>query len=807
MMKRMYLLLAAMWLLTAGASAQKTCAILDQEPGMIEFEVDTDLPAPESKISFLEEKWLVSGVLEEFQIPSDQQNVLAHSFKDAKLINRGQDVMYQTFIFAFADHRPLVISPDMIWLLISQTFGRYVNENAEAMRPLFVNHEGKVDLVVQSKQDILHDKDYQWDELFNQFSTEIAKNTKGDVTETVTANFSTTTAVERIASQITLMEAMKKYFNYVELYVSCGIPSIILKGTPADWQEVEKKTAALDAYDMGWWTRELKPLLRQFTRAAEGKPDAKFWKNIVMEDRPDRLRGGGCSNEEPTEFDGWFLKFFPDTKTRTIPKTMKRGGSMASEMCRVSFKHVNINDVTGEIVETCDVELFAGFIGIEVDEKTGALTPHIGWLARKSDVNAEVAERFSQHSGMFIINEVPEALKGQKHIKQLNLNFYKNRVVVPDWVDSIEIDDLTISGNMTEPEAVKLRARFPKGKVNRTFFDRTFKIGQPSHYRLDSIYSRSDREEKRESYVYDTNGRISEIHATTYNRYNTETVKNKSVLEYDDRGFCTVINQYSLDSGVPQLVYKQEATYDEEGHMLTRKNYDNKNGRMFLQSERENEYDRRGNRILSILKEYPSLKNDYLNTSTFVERYEYTYDKKGNLLEERVFIKQKDGNYELASITRNKYDKQGKLVNKEYESKQRSYSYSTLHKYERTYQNGREVKRVETEESTSGQKPKHTTIHSSYDTYGNLVMTEREDPDFYYGTTAYFYDLATPVSRVIGYDAAKRPGMAIIGDNAWFLLSKVPETKYRFIMQQESIVETTLDRRSNGVVYYYSPCY
>lgn len=46
--------------------------------------------------------------------------------------------MYQ----AYADHRPFVLSPDMIWLLISQGFARHINANQESMRNELVDFSG-----------------------------------------------------------------------------------------------------------------------------------------------------------------------------------------------------------------------------------------------------------------------------------------------------------------------------------------------------------------------------------------------------------------------------------------------------------------------------------------------------------------------------------------------------------------------------------------------------------------------------------------------------------------------------------------
>lgn len=56
--------------------------------------------------------------------------------------------MYQ----AYADHRPFVLSPDMIWLLISQGFAQHVNANHESLRKYFVDFSGKQSLVVQSNK-------------------------------------------------------------------------------------------------------------------------------------------------------------------------------------------------------------------------------------------------------------------------------------------------------------------------------------------------------------------------------------------------------------------------------------------------------------------------------------------------------------------------------------------------------------------------------------------------------------------------------------------------------------------------------
>ena len=46
----------------------------------------------------------------------------------------------------------------------------------------------------------------------------------------MTADFSTTTAVQKIVSQITLMNSVQDYFHY-EMALGCGIPAVEMFGT------------------------------------------------------------------------------------------------------------------------------------------------------------------------------------------------------------------------------------------------------------------------------------------------------------------------------------------------------------------------------------------------------------------------------------------------------------------------------------------------------------------------------------------------------------------------------------------------
>ena len=48
------------------------------------------------------------------------------------------------------NHGDLKITPDDVWMAIMLFFSKYADDNAEALRKAFVNHEGKKQLVIET---------------------------------------------------------------------------------------------------------------------------------------------------------------------------------------------------------------------------------------------------------------------------------------------------------------------------------------------------------------------------------------------------------------------------------------------------------------------------------------------------------------------------------------------------------------------------------------------------------------------------------------------------------------------------------
>ena len=388
--------------------------VVSRAPGSITFSLD-EVAKPERRFSYA-----TTGdeIAKQIKIDPDggralfeppEYVVLHNSFAGAREMRGiGEDVLFQMLLQAWSQHRPVVLSPDAIWLVISQGLSWYVNQHPEEVRRAFVDHEGKRELTVLTND--LFSEQADWVGLVSGFTSEIAKYTNNDAAGTLVADFSTTGVDERIASKITLMDVVKPYFDYTAFYIVCGIPSITLTGTPEDWRKVQQKARALSNFGLGWWADMLDPILEQFVDAAEGHPDYWFWKDIVCKTRPRTIQGASCAKNppKPTDVDGWFLKFFPfDGKGRTGEKVPVTKTMMSETVC-VPFKYKVVTPDGGLVSET-DMELVGGIVGVQEDTATFTLSPKIGWFVRVEKGNYEAGLKAVSEPGATTANNpVPE---------------------------------------------------------------------------------------------------------------------------------------------------------------------------------------------------------------------------------------------------------------------------------------------------------------------------------------------------------------------------------------------------------------
>ena len=85
----------------------------------------------------------------------------------------------------------------------------------------------------------------------------------------------------------------------------CGIPTVTLEGSTADWQRLTDKAVRLSVFDLDWWLPHLLPICEQFVRASRGDVDGDHWRDICKR----RSEYGG------DVINGWVAKLFPYLRT------------------------------------------------------------------------------------------------------------------------------------------------------------------------------------------------------------------------------------------------------------------------------------------------------------------------------------------------------------------------------------------------------------------------------------------------------------------------------------------------------------
>lgn len=300
---------------------------------------------------------------------------------------------------AFAEHRPLALSPDAIWLTIAQGVALHVRLNAEKLRPRLVRHSGQRHLEVVFRG--VPASGQNWQNVVAGFRAAVADLVGEGRARLLTCNFSTTTLEAAVASEIVLMDVYAPYFAYDVLCV-CGIPEITLLGTADDWRAIRQRIDVIAELDLGFWTQSLAPIADQLVATAEGRPDLAFWRDIY---KPEEAYGSD-------RVTGWIARLFPyggsegrfdqrnpllafplgklPARKPDTPSFMYDGAGIAPDWVPKGTSQVLIHLLDrGVGGGDRDVILEGGLLGVAQDD-SGRLALVPGWLARPSVVSTAV---------------------------------------------------------------------------------------------------------------------------------------------------------------------------------------------------------------------------------------------------------------------------------------------------------------------------------------------------------------------------------------------------------------------------------
>ena len=323
-------------------------------------------------------------------------------------LNRGHGVVHpfvNAVHHAYQSHRPLVVSPDMFWLLITQGLARHINNNPEELRKKFVNFSGKQCIEVRFDGFIKGAIENSWEEVFAEFSRQIRQRIGDGNYSTIVAEFSTTGRVEKAAFEIVLMDCVKNYFDFA-LRSLCGIPEVVIEGEPDDWIRLRDKTMTLgEKFNLNWWTDKVVPILDQIAENASGKENPELWENIYK----DVSLGSGTPL-----ISGWIAKFFPylgreglgsrnpmlddSIEPKKEQPQVYGGGPRRTPYNRTAYDEqaksgISVDSLPGSLSKApfvwqhrdqiYQMEFLAGFTGFTQNVETFEIRPKIGWAVRE----------------------------------------------------------------------------------------------------------------------------------------------------------------------------------------------------------------------------------------------------------------------------------------------------------------------------------------------------------------------------------------------------------------------------------------
>ena len=250
----------------------------------------------------------------------------AFSHKDETFVSLGHPAnetlnpLIAAATLAFAEHRPLVISPDVVYSVILLGVSQHVASDPEKYKGELVSHHGKETLSVRDDSLVRGSWENDWGRSVTGISEQILSRIPlagaGGVSGFFAAEFSTTGPAERVAHRAALMEVMASYYEY-EFVTMCGIPYVDITGTKDDWLKLSSALdGALPRLDLSEWNQELQVIIEHIVRAydqedveadAMRKDDLSFWQGMYYYNGPHG--SGGVARVS-----GWLGKLFLYTK-------------------------------------------------------------------------------------------------------------------------------------------------------------------------------------------------------------------------------------------------------------------------------------------------------------------------------------------------------------------------------------------------------------------------------------------------------------------------------------------------------------
>lgn len=376
----------------------------------------------------------ISRILTNVQQTKGEPILACSGYNSEVVANTQYHALIGAVHIAFAEHRPLVLSPDAIWITILQGLAMHVHIHAEELRSTFVSHSGRKPIVVDSNIDP-DSPESAWDWVINEFAEKLSGEVDGS--SALISDFSTTGVVEKLVSQVCLLDVFESYFEYI-LLSGCGFPEITLTGNIDDWMRLRQKIELLEPFKVDFWLPHLREIADHFCLAMRGKADISYWQDMYKQ-------------SEHYGFDlvnGWILKLIPylqNDETGTwnflnpllcdpekIPAKL-RGAKTDQLPSGMSVVPLTVVDKRTQLKKK--MEIIGGFVGVEQNPDTFAVQPKIGWAIRNAKdsgweflddtTKIQIRSAISMSNFSAVLSMLQEKFRFRANLPGEFLEFYK----------------------------------------------------------------------------------------------------------------------------------------------------------------------------------------------------------------------------------------------------------------------------------------------------------------------------------------------------------------------------------------------
>ena len=336
-----------------------------------------------------------------------------------KMIEMTEHPVLTSYYYAYLDHYPIVLSPDILWMLILEGFSYHVRLNHMRLREKFVkNNQNKNKIIVsQGANGDSHINDVtsqRWGDIFKGFIEQSKEKIDGTVLHLFTPYFSTTTTDIEYASQIAIVSIVSPFVKFIKIFQpcisgGCGFPYINLQGTLQDYKQLKMKIEGLKGYLIDDWIYKLIPIIDKIIETKKGNIDKQFWDNIITNKKtvyseeillPSSNRHKVVEKEK-IEIFGWIFDFFPfkiknegkkyldnDEERRIYKSNQVKLESLLRNDIKI-YEKSDFSDLPEEMInidatyknrsgQVAELGIKTGFLGYTLNQKK-EFQPEIGW--------------------------------------------------------------------------------------------------------------------------------------------------------------------------------------------------------------------------------------------------------------------------------------------------------------------------------------------------------------------------------------------------------------------------------------------